>query len=261
LTKVAAMYGRNNLVRIVLQGLTIPSKTGPMKKTQKKRRTSLKDVIIGWFTKPIEVKSIITTKAQVKTMDKTKDKEKDKARNKAKKTVNSKSTAKLKEKLKAESLARAEAEKRLKTEIKAREKAEAILKTESKKRQGLQSPAKEVKVEDEVEAEEKFRSCAKEVKDCIELINKSSDGTADKPNRDSEHADMDNIESKAGRDARKYKATSGRDGDKGTKSSSQGVSPADMVMLVAKAEENLSKAVIKAKAKDDKKAKRAKRKS
>jgi len=31
-----------------------------------------------------------------------------------------------------------------------------------------------------------------------------------------------------------------------------------MVMLVAKAEENLSKAVIKAKEKDDKKAKRAK---
>jgi len=235
-----------------------------MKKTQKKRRT-IKDVLIGWLNKPIEIKSIITTKAPVKgkgkTKDKTKDKEKDKVRNKVKKTTHSKSTAKLKEKLKAETLARAEAEKRLKAETKAREKAEAILKAESKKRQGPQAKAKEVKVEDEVEAEEKFRSCAKEIKDCIELINKSSGSTAGKPNRDSEHADMDKIESKAGRDARKHKATGSKKVDKGTKSSGQGICPAEMVMLVAKAEENLSKAVIKAKEKDDKKGKRAKRKS
>jgi len=224
-----------------------------MKKTQKKKRT-FKDVIIDWFTKPIEVKSIITKKAPVKARNKAKDK----AGNKAKKTVHSKSTAKLKEKLKAESQARAEAEKRLKTEIKAREKAEASLKAESKKRQRLDAKPKEVKVENEAEAEEKFHACANEIKDCIESINKSSGGTAGKPNRDSEHADMDNRDSKAGRDARKHKATGGRDGDKGTKSSMQGVSPADMVMLVAKAEENLSKAVIKAKEKDDKKGKRAK---
>ena len=238
MTKVAVMYGRNNLVRIVLQGLTIPSKTGPMKKTQKKKRT-FKDALIDWFTKPIEVKSIITTKAPVKA--------KDKSRNKAEKTVHSKPTAKLKEKLKAESLARAEAEKRLKAEIKAREKAEASLKAESKKRQRLEAKAKKVIVEDEAEGEEKVHAGAKEIKDSTELINKSSGGTAGKPNRDSEHADMDNIESKAGRDV-----------DKGTKSSRQGVSPAEMVMLVAKAEENLSKAVIEAKEKDDKKAKRAK---
>jgi len=253
LTKVAAMYGRNNLVRIILQGLTIPSKTGHMKKTQKKRRKSLKDALIDWFTKPIEIKSIITKKAPVKA--------KGKAKKKAKKTVHSRSTAKLKEKLKAESLARAEAEKRLKAETKAREKAEAILKAESKKRQGPQAKAREVKVEDEVEAEEKFLACAKEVKDCIELINKSSGGTAGKPNRDSEHADMDNRDSKAGRDARKHKATGTKDSDGSTKSSRQGVSPAEMVMLVAKAEENLSKAVIKAKEKDEKKDKSAKRKS
>ncbi len=224
-----------------------------MKKTQKKKRT-FKDVIIDWFNKPIDVKSIITTKAPVKA----KDKAKDKAGNKAKKTVHSKSTAKLKEKLKAESLARAEAEKRLKAEIKAREKAEASLKAESKKRQRLDAKPKEVKVENEAEAEEKFHACANEIKDCIESINKSSGGTAGKPNRDSEHADMDNRDSKAGRDARKHKAPGGRDGDGSTKSSKQGVSPAELVMLVAKAEENLSKAVIKAKAKDDKKAKRAK---
>jgi len=252
LTKVAAMYGRNNLVRIILQGLTIPSKTGPMKKTQKIRRTSIKDVLIGWFNKKKEAKAISTKKAPVKVRDQ--------ARNKAKKTVNSKSTAKLKEKLKAESLARAEAEKRLKAEIKAREKAEASLKAECKKRQRLDAKAKKVKVEDEVEGEEKVRAGAKEIKDCIELINKSSCSTAGKPNRDSEHADMDNIDSKAGRDARKYKATGSKDGDGSTKSSKQGISPAEMVMLLAKAKENLSKAVIKAKEKDDKKAKRAKRK-
>lgn len=249
MTKVAVMYGRNNLVRIILQGLTMPSKTGHMKKTQKKKRT-IKDALIDWFTKPIEVKSIITTKAPVKARDK--------SRNKAEKTVNSKSTAKLKEKLKAESLARAEAEKRLKTEIKAREKAEASLKAESKKRQRLDAKAKKVIVEDEAEGEEKVRSCAKEIKDCIEMINKSSGSAAGRPNRDSEHADMDNIDSKAGKRVGNYKATGGRDVDKGTKSSRQGASPAEMVMLVAKAEENLSKAVIKAKEKDDKKAKRAK---
>ncbi len=219
-----------------------------MKKIQKNGRTSLKDTLIGWFNKPIDFKSIITTKAPVKASDK--------ARNKAEKTAHSKSMAKLKEKLKAESLARAEAEKRLKTEIKAREKAEANLKAESKKRQKLQ--AKEVRVEDEVEGEDKFRSCTNEIKDCIELINKSSGGTADKPNRDSEHADKDNKKSKAGKKAGNYKATGSRDVDKGTKNSSQGASPAEMLMLVIKAEEKISKAAIKAKEKDDKKAKRAK---
>jgi len=217
LTKVAAMCGRNNLVRIILQGLTIPSKTRPMKKTQKKKRTSIKDVLIGWFKKPKEAKAESTTKAPVTARDK--------SRSKAEKTVYSKLTAKLKEKLKAESLARAEAEKRLKAEIKAREKAEAILKAESKKRQRLQAPAKEVKVEDEVKSEEKVRACAKEIKDCIELINKSSGS---------------------------------RDGDESTKSIKQGLSPSEMVMLVAKAEKNISEAVIKTKEKVDKKAKRAK---
>jgi hypothetical protein len=221
-----------------------------MKKTQKKKRTSLKDALIGWFNKPIDVKSIITTKAPVKVSDK--------ARNKAEKTVNSKSMSKLKEKLKAESLARAEAEKSLKTEIKAREKAEANLKAESKKRQRLQAKAKEVKIEDEVEGEEKFSSCRNEIKDCIELINKSSGGTAGTPNRDSEDADIDYIESTAGRDARNYKSTVSRDVDKGTKNSRQGASPAEMLVLLAKAEEKISQAVVKAKEEDDKKAKRAK---
>lgn len=246
MTKVAAMYGRNILVRIILRGLIILSKMRPMKKIQKKGKTSLKDAIIGWFNKPIDVKSIITTKAPVK------------ARDKAEKTFNSKSTAKLKEKLKAESLARAEAEKKLKTEIKAREKAEARLKAESKKRQRLQAKANDVKVEEEVEGEEKFRSCTNEINDCIELINKSSGGSAGNPNRDIEHADMDNIESKAVSDARNYKSTGSRGVAKGSKKSRQGASPAEMLMLLAKAEENISKAVIEAKEKDDKKAKRAK---
>lgn len=229
--------------------MTTPSKTGPMKKTQKMRRKSLKDVIIGWFNKPKEAEATSTKKALVKGRDK--------AKNKHEKTVYSKSTAKLKEKLKAESLARAEAEKRLKAEIKAREKAEASLKAESKKRERLESQAKKVKVEDEVETEEKFRACAKEIKDCIELINKSSGGTAGKLNRDSKHADMDNINSKLGRVVSNYKSTSSKDGDERTESNRQDICPAEMVMLVAKAEESISKAVIEAREKDEKKAKRA----
>jgi len=58
LTKVSGMYRRNNLVRIILQGLTIPSKTGPMKKTQNIRRTSIQHVSSAWFNKTQEAKAI-----------------------------------------------------------------------------------------------------------------------------------------------------------------------------------------------------------
>jgi hypothetical protein len=91
------------------------------------------------------------------------------------------------------------------------------------------------------------------------LINNSSSGTTSNPNRGDKHADMDStVDKKAGRGAGNHKATSSRNGDKSTKSSEQGVSPAEMVRLAAKAEEKVSKAVAKAKAKDDKKAKGAK---
>lgn len=91
------------------------------------------------------------------------------------------------------------------------------------------------------------------------MINNSSSGTTSNPNRGDKHADMDStVDKKAGRGAGNHKATSSRNGDKSTKSSEQGVSPAEMVRLAAKAEEKVSKAVAKAKAKDDKKAKGAK---
>jgi hypothetical protein len=224
-----------------------------MKKTKRKKRKSLKDKIIDWFNKPIEVKSILKTKAPVKARDN--------VGNKAKKTGHSKSKAKLKEKLKAETLARAEVEKRLKEEIKAREKAEAILKAERKKQQVIEPRPKKLEVKDKADGEEKIRACAKEIKDCIDQINKSSGGSEAKPNRESEHPDIDKIGSKAGSNARKGKSTGGRDDNGNTKSSGQGVCPAEMAMLLAKAEKNISKAVIKAKEKDEQKAKRARRKS
>ncbi len=213
------------------------------------RRTSIQQILSAWFNRKKEAKAITTTKEQAKTKKKT--------RKKTKKMANSKSIAKVKEKLKAESQARAEAEKRLKEEIKARAKAEENLKAESKKRQRLEAQAKEDMAAAKEETEGKIRSCAKDIKDCIELINSSS--TTSKPNRGDKHADMKNtVDKKARKGAVKHKATSSRHIDKRTKSSEQGISPAEMARLVAKAEEKVSKAVVKAKAKDDKKAKRAK---
>lgn len=218
-------------------------------------RTSIQQVLSAWFNRKKEAKAITTTKDQAKTRKKTKKK----TRKKTKKMANSKSMAKVKEKLKAESQARAEAEKRLKEEIKARAKAEENLKAESKKRQRLEAQAKEATAAAKEETEGKILSCAKDIKDCIELINNDSSSTTSKPNRGDKHADMDNtVDKKARKGAGKHKATSSRDGDKSTKSSKQGASPAEMVRLVAKAEEKVSKAVAKAKAKDDKKAKGAK---
>jgi len=229
------------------------------------RRTSIQQILSAWFKRKKEAKAITTTNDQAKTMTKeqaktrkkTKNKAKKKTRKKTEKMANSESMAKLKEKLKAESQARAEAEKKLKEEIKARAKAEENLKAESKKRQRLEAQAKEDMAAAKEETEGKILSCAKDIKDCIELMNSSS--TAIKPYRSDKHADLDNtVDKKARKSAAKHKATSSRHIDKRTKSSEQGISPAEMARLVAKAEEKVSKAVAKAKAKDDKKAKGAK---
>jgi hypothetical protein len=239
------------------------------------RRTSIQQILSAWFKRKKEAKAIITTndqaetmtkeqvktttKEQAKTKKKTKNKATKKTRKKTEKMANSESMAKVKEKLKAESQARAEAEKRLKEEIKARAKAEENLKAESKKRQRLEAQAKEDMAAAKEETEGKIRTCTKDIKDCIELINSDSSSTTSKPNRGDKHADMKNtVDKKARKGAVKRKATSSRHRDKRTKSSEQGVSPAEMVKLVAKAEEKVSKAVAKAKAKDDKKAKGAK---
>ncbi len=103
----------------------------------------------------------------------------------------------------------------------------------------------------EKETEEKFLSCAKEIKYCIELINNNS--TISKPNRDDKYADINNtVDKKSSKGAGNHKPTSNRDVDKSTKSSERGVSAKEMVRLVAKAEEKVSKAVAKSKVKDDK---------
>jgi hypothetical protein len=108
------------------------------------------------------------------------------------------------------------------------------------------------KAETEIETEEKFRSCALEIKNCIDLIN--STGTPDKSKGDNGRAKVDNR--KKGKNAGNRKVSGSRKSEKDMKKSKQGVSPAEMVQLLAKAEKNVSKAVEKAKEKEDKKGKR-----
>lgn len=114
------------------------------------------------------------------------------------------------------------------------------------------------KAESEVETEEKIQSCAVDIKNCIDLINNSSTGTADKPKRGSKRAKVDNR--KAKKSAGNRKTSGSPNSDKGTKRSKQVISPAEMVILLAKAEEKLSEAVVKAKEKESKKKKVKKKK-
>lgn len=108
--------------------------------------------------------------------------------------------------------------------------------------------------ETEAEAEERIRSCALEIKSCIDLINNSSTSTPGKSKGSRKRA-------KVNKSAGNRKASGSRNSDMGTKENKQGVSPAEMVKLLAKAEKKLSKAVVKAKEKDDKKRKEKKKKS
>ncbi|MDT8300388.1 MAG: hypothetical protein RQ760_02820 [Sedimentisphaerales bacterium] len=111
----------------------------------------------------------------------------------------------------------------------------------------------EDKAETEIETEEKIRSCAVEVKTCIDLINKST-GTPSKPKGGCGHAKADN------RKADSNRKTSSSNSDSVTKRNQQGVSPSEMVVLLAKVEEKVSEAVFKAKEKDDKKKKGSRKK-
>jgi len=113
----------------------------------------------------------------------------------------------------------------------------------------------ECKAETVAETEEKIRSCAVEVKTCIDLINNST-GTPDKPKGDHERAKAD--DRKAVKNAGKRKTAS--NSNSGTKRGRQDVSPAEMVALLAKVEEKVSEAVVKAKEKDDKKKKGSRKK-
>ena len=101
----------------------------------------------------------------------------------------------------------------------------------------------------EVETEEKIRFCAVEVKTCIDLINNSSKGTPGRPKGGRGHFKVDD------RKADSNRKTSSSNSDSDTKRSQQDVSPAEMVVLLAKVEEKVSEAVAKAKEKDDNKKK------
>ncbi len=63
-----------------------------------------------------------------------------------------------------------------------------------------------------------------------------------KSNRSSDHADADYThDSESGNGADNHNATGSRDGDRSNKSSKDGASPAEMLVLIAQAEEKLSK--------------------
>ncbi|MFH1883081.1 MAG: hypothetical protein ABIL62_10270 [Planctomycetota bacterium] len=63
-----------------------------------------------------------------------------------------------------------------------------------------------------------------------------------KSNRSSEHADVDDTDdSESGNGADNHNATGSGDGDRSNKSSKEGASPAEMLILIAQAEEKLSK--------------------
>jgi hypothetical protein len=110
-----------------------------------------------------------------------------------------------------------------------------------------------IKEEHKAETEEKIRSCAVEIETCIGLINNSSTGTPGKIQGGRGRAKAD--DRKADKSAGNRKTSSSRNSDSGTKRSKQGVSPAEMVVLLAKVEEKVSEAVVKAKEKGDKKKK------
>ena len=115
-----------------------------------------------------------------------------------------------------------------------------------------------IKEEHKAETEEKIRSCAVEIETCIDLINNSSAGTPGKPKGGHGHAKAD--DRKADKSEGNRKTSSSRNRDSGTKGSKQGVSPAEMVVLLAKVEEKVSEAVVKAKEKGDKKKKKRRKK-
>lgn len=112
-----------------------------------------------------------------------------------------------------------------------------------------------IKEEHKAETEEKIRSCAVEIETCIDLINNST-GTPGKLQGGRGRAKED--DRKADKSAGNRK-TSSSNSDSGTKRSQQDVSPAEMVVLLAKVEEKVSEAIVKAKEKDDKKKERRKK--
>lgn len=115
------------------------------------------------------------------------------------------------------------------------------------------------KAETEVETEGRLRSCAVEINGCIDLINNSSKGTPGKSKGAPGRAKVD--DRKADQSANNREDSGSRNSDKDTERSRQGVSPAEMILLLAKAEGKLSEAIVEAKEKDDKKKRGRKKKS
>ena len=115
-----------------------------------------------------------------------------------------------------------------------------------------------IKEEHKAETEEKNRSCAVEIGTCIDLINNSSIGTPGKPKRGRRRAKAD--DRKTDKSSGNRKTSSSSNNDTGMKRSKQDISPAEMVVLLAKVEEKVSEAVFKAKEKDNKKKKKRRKK-
>jgi hypothetical protein len=99
-------------------------------------------------------------------------------------------------------------------------------------------------VETEAEAEQRIRSAALEIKGCIDLINSTGKDAPGKPKAgraDPSHKGDD-----------RTKPSNRKSTCKGPKTSKQGASPAEMIMLLEKAGKNVSEAVVKAKENDQK---------
>lgn len=133
----------------------------------------------------------------------------------------------------------------------AREAADKKLKLEIASRAA--SRVKNVVAETEAETEERIKSCALEIKKCIDLINSSGKSEPDKPKRVRKRSRSK--DRKARKSTGNRKTSDSKISSKRMKSSKQDVSPAEMVRLLAKAEEKVSEAVVQAKEQDDKKRK------
>jgi len=218
------------------------------KKPQKIKRT-FSDILFAWFKKKVEMSEAIKTKTKAKHTTT------DISMKNTHKTLNTKVIAKT-EKLKAKSKVKVKAYKRLKAEIKARAKAEKSLRAEIKKRQKLETQVKKIIAEAGVETEGKVRSCAAELKNCIELIDNDSYSTVGELNGSNGQTDANDINNRKSNTHLDKYDSAGK--DKSSKSSKNNISPAEMAALAAKAEEKICKAVSKAKDEEDTKAKRKK---
>jgi hypothetical protein len=138
---------------------------------------------------------------------------------------------------------------------KAREAEDKKLKLEIASRAA--SRVKNVVAETEAETEERIKSCAVEIKKCIDLINSSGKSEPDKSKRVRKRSRLK--DRKARKNTVNRKTSGSKTSDKRMKSSKQDVSPAEMVKLLVKAEKNVSKAVVQAKEQDDNKSKGRKR--